>query len=191
VGYSCAPLRPSNLNCHIHCSGMFVLNSCSTGSFCSPSRLHLRFERQDMINTSAQFGAGDSLLERTFSPRMTIDKKLTVTTPKIYSENKIAELAELFHSLSELVDGFVRLARTSELPFGKPENPHQWNIFECTDAILSLVGAHRRVQFQPSLDNYPNCDCNSRQTMMTGPCALCLGVRSSLLTKNCCSQVGT
>jgi hypothetical protein len=167
---------------------MFALNSCSTGFFCSPSRLHLRFERQDMINTAARSGADDSLVERTFSARMTIDNKLTVATPKIYSENKIAELAELFHSLSELVDGVVRLARTSELPF---ENPHQWNIFECTDAILSLVGAHRRVRFQRPLDNYPNCDCNSRQTMMIGPCALCLGTRSSLLTKSCCSQAGT
>ena len=145
-----------------------------------------------MANTVAQSNTNHSLMEMTFSARTIIDPKLAFATPKIHPENKL-ELVELFRRLSELVDGVVRLSRTRQLPIGNPENPNEWNIFECTDAILSIVGANGGAQFQRSSDNYRDCDCsqNSRQTTMTDLCAVCISDRSSLLTKSCCSQAGT
>jgi hypothetical protein len=146
---------------------------------------------QDMANPVVQSNNDPSLMEMTFSTRKIIDLKLAVATPKIHQENKI-ELVELFRRLSELVDGVVRISRTRQLPIGKSENPNQWNIFECTDAILSIVGANVGAQFQRSSGNYRGCDCsqNSLQTTITGPCAVCISDRSSLLTKSCGSQAG-
>ncbi len=145
-----------------------------------------------MANISVQSDSAQSLMEITDPAGTTIDRNLAAATHRIYSKNTNAELLEPITRLSELADGFVRLSNANHLQIGKPENPNQWNIFECVNAIISIAGAHGGTQLQLAPNNYPiYYRKNSRQTTLTGPCAIGIGVRSSLLTKNDSSEAGT
>jgi hypothetical protein len=146
-----------------------------------------------MADISVQSYSAQSLMKTTDpAAKKRIDRKFTTATHGIHSNNTNTELVELLTRLSELVDGFVRLSHASHFPIGKPENPNQWNIFECANAILSIATAHGGTRLQRSTNNYPICCCkNSRQTTLTGPCAICIGVRSSPITKSYCSEAGS
>jgi hypothetical protein len=138
-----------------------------------------------MANVPARFDGENSLMKMTSPARTTIDRKSAVS-------NISADLVELHRRLSDLVDGFVRLSHAGRVPIGKPENPNQWNFFEYANAILSIAGAHGETQSQRSLGDRPVCyRKNSHQSTLTGPCAMRIGVRSSLLTKSHCSQAET
>ena len=143
-----------------------------------------------MANTLAQSDSEQSLMEMISPARTTIDRKPDVSRLRIQLENTNTNLLEPLRRLSDLVDGFVRLSSASELPVTEPGNPNQWDIFECADAILSIVGARGGgTQFKrppsASLICYRK---SSRQTTLTDPC---IGVHSSLLTESYSSQVET
>jgi hypothetical protein len=145
-----------------------------------------------MANTLVQSDSDYSLMETTFPARTTIDRKFTVAAPKIHSKNTNTDLVEPLRRLSDLVDGFVCLSHASQSPIGKSENPNKWNFSEYVNAILSIVGAHGGARFERPPNDSPICHRkSSHQTMPDGPCAMCIGVRSSLLTKNYCSEAGT
>ena len=138
-----------------------------------------------MANVPAISNSENSLMKTTSPARTTINRKSAVS-------NISADLVELHRRLSDLVDGFVRLSHAGPVPIGKRENPNQWNFFEYAKAILSIAGAHGGAQFQRSIGDRPVCyRKNSHQSTLTGPCAMCMGVRSSLLTKSYCSQAET
>jgi hypothetical protein len=142
-----------------------------------------------MTNTLAQ-STGDHPLVEASTPAITsINPKFTAATPRFYSEELHVHLGELLRRLSDLVDKFARLSRVGDLPFEKPENPNQWNILECVDAIIPVVSAHGGNQFQRPLDDcYPK---SSHQAALTGPSATCVNRRPNLFTKSSCSEAGT
>lgn len=144
-----------------------------------------------MANILVQSDSEQSPMEMTYSTRATIDRKLIVAPQRLHSKNPNTELVELLARLSELVDGFVRLSCVSQSEVDEQKNPHHWNIFECANAILSIASAHGGTRFQPPPDNYPACYLKTPcRTTLTTPCATCIGVRSSVITKSC-SQAET
>jgi hypothetical protein len=139
-----------------------------------------------MANTLAQSDSELSLMEMTFPAKTTINRKSDVSTLRIHLENTNVNLVEPLRRLSDLVDGFVRLSSTSQLPVSEPENSNQWDIFECANAILSIVGARGGAQFER-----PSPICYRKSSHQTTPTDPCIGVRSSLLTESYCSQAET
>jgi hypothetical protein len=169
---------------------MLLLHRCCTRfSFVLLPYLHRDSKGQNMVSVLVQSDCEQSLSEVAKSAPATMDRKLTAAL-SIYPKN--AAFMEVFTRLSDLADGFVRISHANHSPRANPETQNQWNIFECTNAILSIASAHGGTQFQRPPNTYPICyRKSSHQTTLTGPCALCIGVRSSLLTKSYCSQAGT
>jgi hypothetical protein len=147
--------------------------------------IHHDLKGQDMANVPAISDSENPLMKTTSPARTMIDRKSAVS-------NISADLVELHRRLSDLVDGFVRLSHAGQVSIAKPENPNQWNFFEYANAILSIAAAHGGAQFQRPLGDRPVCyRKNLHQSKLTGPCAMCMAVRSSLLTKSYCSQAET
>ncbi len=54
-----------------------------------------------------------------------------------------------FCYVSDLIDGIVRLSKSSEHLPVNIGNPEEWTILECAREVLAVTGAHSRIIFEP------------------------------------------
>jgi dTDP-glucose 4,6-dehydratase len=60
-----------------------------------------------------------------------------------------------FCYVSDLIDGIVRLAKSTEHDPVNIGNPDEWTILECAEAVQALVGSHCRIEFRPLPEDDP------------------------------------
>ena len=54
-----------------------------------------------------------------------------------------------FCYVSDLIEGILRLAKSSEHEPVNIGNPDEWTILECAEAVQALVGSHCMIEFRP------------------------------------------
>jgi dTDP-glucose 4,6-dehydratase len=64
-----------------------------------------------------------------------------------------------FCYVSDLIDGVLRLAKSSEHDPVNIGNPDEWTVLECAEAVQALVGSHCGIQFRPLPEDDPTRRC--------------------------------
>jgi dTDP-glucose 4,6-dehydratase len=64
-----------------------------------------------------------------------------------------------FCYVSDLIDGIVRLARSSEHLPVNIGNPDEWTILECAQEVLAVTGSNAEIRFNPLPEDDPTRRC--------------------------------
>jgi dTDP-glucose 4,6-dehydratase len=64
-----------------------------------------------------------------------------------------------FCYVSDEIDGFIRMAKSSEAGPVNIGNPHEFTILECAQCVLALTGSKSRITFEPLPQDDPKQRC--------------------------------
>ncbi|HMC74804.1 MAG TPA: GDP-mannose 4,6-dehydratase, partial [Terriglobales bacterium] len=64
-----------------------------------------------------------------------------------------------FCYVSDEIDGFIRMAKSSEAGPINIGNPHEFTILECAQRVLAVTGSKSRIAFEPLPQDDPKQRC--------------------------------